>query len=60
MHVLPELFRQAIACVSGLDSQDLREAATNINNYYLPSRYPAEVGGPAGPIVAEDATEALA
>lgn len=59
IHVLPELFRRAIACVSDLDSQDLREAATNLNNYYIPSRYPAEVGGPEGPIVAEDAAEAL-
>ncbi len=60
IHALPELLRRAIVSVPGLDSWELRDAVTNLNNYYVPSRYPAEVGGPAGPIAAKDAAEALA
>jgi HEPN domain-containing protein len=59
IHVLPELLRRAIAQVPDLDSRDLRVAATNLNNYYIPSRYPAEVGGSAGPITAAEAAESL-
>jgi HEPN domain-containing protein len=32
----------------------------NLHDYYVPSRYPAEVGGPTGPITSEEATEAIA
>lgn len=60
IHVLPELLRRAIAHAPDLDSRKLRDAATNLNNYYVPSRYPAEVGGSTGPITTEEATEALA
>jgi HEPN domain-containing protein len=58
--VLPDLLRRTIAHVPDLDIRELRVAATNLNNYYIPSRYPAEVGGPTGPITAEEAAEALA
>lgn len=34
--------------------------AHHLNIYCIPSRYPAEVGGPAGPITAREAAEALA
>lgn len=60
IHVLPDLLRRAIAHIPDLDSQELRIAAINLNNYYIPSRYPAEVGGPSGPITPEEASEALA
>jgi len=59
-HSLPELLRRAIAHAPELDSPELRDAATDLNNYYVPSRYPAEVGGPTGPITADEAIEALA
>lgn len=60
IHVLPELLRRTISYAPDLDIRELRVAATNLNNYYIPSRYPAEVGGPAGPITTEEASEALA
>lgn len=59
VHSLPELLRRAIAYVPELDSLELRDAATDLNNYYVPSRYPAEVGGPTGPVTAKEAIEAL-
>lgn len=60
IHALPDLLRRTIACVPDLDTLELRDAANNLNIYYIPSRYPAEVGGPAGPITAREAAEALA
>jgi HEPN domain-containing protein len=60
IHVLPELLRRTVTRIPDLDSRALRIATTNLNNYYIPSRYPAEVGGPAGPIGPEEAAEALA
>lgn len=60
IHVLPELLRRTISYVPDLDIRELRVAATNLNNYYIPSRYPAEVGGPAGPITTEESADALA
>ncbi|CAN5670984.1 hypothetical protein BH24ACT21_BH24ACT21_10350 [soil metagenome] len=59
IHVLPDLLRRTIVHVPDLDIRELRVAATNLNNYYIPSRYPAEVGGPTGPITAREAAEAL-
>ena len=59
IHALPALLQRAIHLVSDLDQTEIRDAAINLNAYYLPSRYPAEVGGPDGPIAAEDAAEAL-
>lgn len=43
-----------------LDGPELRDAANNLNGYYTPSRYPAEVGGAHGPITISEAAEALA
>lgn len=59
IHVSPELLRRAIAHVADLDDRELRIATTNLNSYYIPSRYLVEIGGPAGPITAEEASEAL-
>ena len=36
----------------------LENATNGLDKFYVPSRYPAEVGGPTGPISTEDA-EAL-
>jgi HEPN domain-containing protein len=60
IHALPELLRRAAVHAPELDRRELRDAAINLNGYYIPSRYPAEVGGSTGPITSEDATEALA
>ncbi|GEM_PF-744547 len=60
IHVLPELLRRATRYVSDLDKRELRSAVINLHDYYVPSRYPAEVGGPTGPITSEEATEAIA
>lgn len=43
-----------------LETPDLEDAANGLDQFYIPSRYPAEVGGPTGPIAAEEAAEALA
>lgn len=45
---------------SALDNRELRIATTNLNNFYIPSRYPAEVGGPEGPITSAEVAKALA
>lgn len=60
IHVLPELLRRVVLHVPDLDKREFRSAAINLNDYYIPSRYPAEVGGPTGPITADEAIEALA
>ena len=57
--MLPTLLRRAVDNVPDLDRQEIKGAAINPNAHYIPSRYPAEVGGPDGPITAEDAAEAL-
>jgi HEPN domain-containing protein len=49
IHVLTELLRKTAVRAPDLDDRDLRIAATNLNNYYIPSRYQAEVGGPKKP-----------
>lgn len=59
IHALPGLLRQAVAFIPDLDGQELRDAAINLNGYYIPSRYPAEVGGASGPITTSEANEAL-
>lgn len=46
IHALPELLRRAIAHAPELDTGQLRTAAGGLNAYYIPSRYPIEVGGP--------------
>lgn len=58
--MLPELLRRATRHVSDLDKRELRSAVVNLHDYYIPSRYPAEVGGSTGPITSEEATEAIA
>lgn len=60
IHVLPELLRRVVVHDSALDNRELRIATTNLNNFYIPSRYPAEVGALSGPITAAEAAEALA
>ena len=42
-----------------LRSPELEDATNGLDQFYIPSRYPVEVGGPEGPISAEDAAEAL-
>lgn len=59
IHALPGLLRHAIDRVPDLDSEELRDAATNLNGYYIPTRYPVEVGGPEGPITTNEAADAL-
>src|SRR5215210_1205652 len=60
VHALPELLRLAIMHAPDLDNRELRDAVNNLNGYFIPSRYPAEIGGPTGPINAEAAAETLA
>lgn len=59
IHTLPELLRRAIEHVPELDNEQLRTAASGLNAYYIPSRYPVEVGGPEGPITTSEAADAL-
>lgn len=42
-----------------LRSPELEDATNGLDQFYIPSRYPAEVGGPEGPITTEDAANAL-
>lgn len=60
IHALPELLRKAILHVPALNTAGLEDATSGLDQFYIPSRYPAEVGGPSGPIQAEEAAEALA
>lgn len=59
IHALPGLLQEVVTHFPDLDSQELRDAANDLNGFYIPSRYPAEVGGPHGPITASEAAEAL-
>lgn len=59
VHAVPGLLEQAIRYVPDLDSTELRDATNNLNGYYIPSRYPAEVGGAHGPVTISEASEAL-
>lgn len=43
-----------------LNTPELEDAANALDQFYIPSRYPLEIGGPTGPITAQEATEALA
>lgn len=43
-----------------LNTPGLEDAANALDQFYIPSRYPLEIGGPTGPITAQEATEALA
>lgn len=59
IHALPELLQRVTVHFPELEGPGLREVATNLNAYYIPSRYPVEVGGPEGPITASEAADAL-
>lgn len=43
-----------------LKTPELEDATNGLDQFYIPSRYPAEVGGPHGPITVTEASEALA
>ncbi len=60
IHNLRLLLTHAVGHVSELETSELEDAANGLDQFYIPSRYPAEVGGATGPITAEEATEALA
>lgn len=59
-HALPELLRRAIVHVPHLDHADSWDAATGLNAYYIPTRYPVEAGGATDPITTQEAAEVLA
>ena len=59
IHNLRLLLTYAIERAPDLRSPELEDATNGLDQFYIPSRYPAEVGGPEGPISAEDAAEAL-
>lgn len=59
IHALPELLQRVTMHSPELEGPRLREVATNLNAYYMTSRYPVEVGGPEGPITASEAADAL-
>lgn len=59
IHNLRLLLTRATEHASGLRSPELEDATNGLDQFYIPSRYPAEVGGPDGPITTEDAAEAL-
>jgi len=46
--------------VRELETPELKNATNGLDQFYIPSQYPAEVGGPEGPITAGEAAEALA
>jgi HEPN domain-containing protein len=60
IHNLRLLLTHVAEYVRELETPELENATNGLDQFYVPSRYPAEVGGPAGPITAEEATEALA
>ena len=53
------LLTHATEHASDLQVPELEDATNGLDQFYILSRYPAEVGGPTGPISAEDAAEAL-
>ena len=59
IHNLRLLLTRVAQYESELETPVLEDAANSLDQFYIPSRYPAEVGGPAGPIIAEEAVEAL-
>ncbi len=60
IHALPELLRRAVVHVPDLNTSALQDAANGLDQFYVPTRYPIEIGGPTGPITTDEATEALA
>lgn len=59
IHALPELLSRAISHVPELNTEQVHTAANGLNTYYIPSRYPIEVGDTSGPMTASEAAEAL-
>lgn len=60
IHNLRLLLTYATRHSPELQALGLENAANGLDQFYIPSRYPAEIGGPSGPITAEEASEALA
>ncbi|CAN5888112.1 hypothetical protein BH23ACT11_BH23ACT11_16000 [soil metagenome] len=60
IHTLPELLRRVVFYVPDLNMRDLQDAVNGLNQYYIPTRYPIEIGSPSGPITTQEASEALA
>lgn len=60
IHALPELLRRAIMHMPELNTPDMENVVNGLDQYYIPTCYPVEAGGTAGPITAEEAREALA
>lgn len=56
IHALPELLERAFSYVPSLNAPVLHDAVNGLNQYHIP----IEIGGPAEPITAEEASEALA
>ena len=53
------LLTQTIRYVPELEMPELEDAANGLDQFYVPSRYPAEAGDLAGPTTVNEATEAL-
>ncbi len=60
IHNLRKLLTEASRYAPELEAPALEDAANGLDQFYIPSRYSAEVGGPSGPIGVEEAAEALA
>lgn len=60
IHNLRQLLTDVARYEPDLETPHLENATNGLDQFYIPSRYPAEVGGPEGPITAEEAAEALA
>lgn len=60
IHNLRQLLTAVARYEPDLETPYLENATNGLDQFYIPSRYPAEVGGPEGPITAEEAGEALA
>ncbi len=60
IHNLRKLLTETSRYAPELETPALEDAANGLDQFYIPSRYPAEVGGPTGPIGTEEAAEALA
>ena len=59
VHNLRLLLTRSIQYLPALDSPELEDAANGLDQFYIPSRYPLEIGGPEGPISARESKEAL-
>lgn len=59
IHNLRLLLTHASDYAPELQTPELEDATNGLDQFYIPSRYPAEVGGPEGPITTSEANEAL-